>query len=76
MRDSINFMELTKRQKEVLTFVKASITCKGFPPTRAEIAKHFGWESITAAHGHLLALERKGVITIAPGISRGIAICK
>lgn len=74
MRDSINFMDLTKPQKDVLSFVKAFLKENGFPPTRAEIAKNFGWKSITAAHGHLLCLERKGVITIAPGISRGIAI--
>ena len=69
-------MELTDRQKEVLAFIKSFLKKNGYPPTRSEIAKHFGWESITAAHGHLLCLQRKGAITIAAGISRGIAIIK
>lgn len=69
-------MNLTDRQKEVLAFVKSFLKENGYPPTRAEIADNFGWESITAAHGHLVALERKGAITIANGVSRGIAIVK
>jgi len=69
-------MNLTKRQKEVFTFLKYFLKERGYPPTRAEIATHFRWDSVTAAHGHLLALERKGIITIAAGISRGIAIVK
>ena len=69
-------MDITQRQKQVLSFVKSFLKDKGYPPTRSEIAEHFGFLSITAAHGHLLALERKKLITIAPGISRGIQVCK
>lgn len=76
MRVCSVFMELTQRQKQVLNFVKSFLKDKGYPPTRSEIAEHFGFLSITAAHGHLIALERKGIITIAAGISRGIAVIK
>lgn len=69
-------MNLTHRQKEVLTFVKSFLKKTGYPPTRSEIAEHFGWLSATAAHGHLLCLERKGAITLAEGVSRGIAVVK
>ena len=31
--------ELTARQKEILDLIKESIKNKGFPPTRADIAK-------------------------------------
>jgi repressor LexA len=44
------------------------------PPTRAEIAKDLGFRSINAAEDHLRALERKGVIELLPGTSRGIRL--
>ena len=65
---------LTKRQKEVLTFVADHIESAGFPPTRNELAKHFGFRSPNAAESHLRALENKGVIRIEAGHSRGITL--
>jgi repressor LexA len=47
---------------------------RGMPPTRAEIAKDLGFRSINAAEDHLRALERKGVIELLPGTSRGIRL--
>ncbi len=69
-------MNLTDRQKQVLAFVKKFTRKNGFPPTRKEIAAFFKWDSLTAAENHLRALERHGAITIAAGISRGIAIVR
>jgi len=46
----------------------------GFPPTRADIAKEFGFKSANAAEEHLKALARKGAIEIIPGASRGIRL--
>jgi len=60
---------LTKRQKEILTFISNHIDSIGFPPTRNEILKHFGFRSPNAAESHLRALEHKGVIRIAAGHS-------
>jgi repressor LexA len=65
---------LTKRQKEILTFVSNHIDSIGYPPTRNEILKHFGFRSPNAAESHLRALEHKGVIQIKPGHSRGITL--
>jgi len=65
---------LTKRQKEVLTFVSNHIDSIGFPPTRNEILKHFGFRSPNAAESHLRALEHKGMIQIKAGHSRGITL--
>jgi repressor LexA len=65
---------LTKRQKEILTFISYSIDCIGFPPTRNELAKHFGFRSPNAAESHLRALEHKGMIRIEAGRSRGITL--
>ena len=67
-------MELTEQQNEVLKFIRAFVSKRGFPPTRQEIADSFGWAYASAAESHLRAIERKGRITITPGISRGIVI--
>lgn len=67
-------IKLTKRQSEILDLIKSHIEETGFPPTRAEIAKTFGFRSPNAAEEHLRALARKGAIEITPGASRGIRI--
>jgi repressor LexA len=65
---------LTKRQKEILTFISDHIDYEGFPPTRNDLSKHFGFRSPNAAESHLRALEHKGVIRIEAGRSRGITL--
>lgn len=65
---------LTTRQAEILQLIQDHIIYAGFPPTRAEIAEKLGFRSINAAEDHLKALERKGVIEILPGTSRGIRL--
>ena len=44
------------------------------PPTRAEIAHTLKFRSVNAAEEHLRALERKGVLELLPGTSRGIRL--
>ena len=66
--------ELTRRQAEILELIRSHLEETGFPPTRAEIAVHFGFSSPNAAEDHLRALERKGAIEILPGASRGLRI--
>jgi repressor LexA len=44
------------------------------PPTRAEIAEALGFKSANAAEEHLRALQRKGVLELRPGASRGIQL--
>lgn len=65
---------LTKRQNQILTFISEHIDNIGFPPTRTELSEHFGFRSPNAAQSHLLALEKKGVIRIERGRSRGITL--
>ena len=66
--------KLTPRQAEILALIQEHITATGFPPTRAEIARHLGFRSPNAAEDHLKALARKGAIEMTPGASRGIRI--
>ncbi len=65
---------LTKRQMEVLNFISDHIDSIGFPPTRNELSKHFGFRSPNAAESHLRTLQRKGMIHIEAGHSRGITL--
>lgn len=67
-------IKLTVRQTQVLKLIKEAIEETGFPPTRAEIAAKLGFSSANAAEEHLRALNKKGVITIKAGTSRGIKI--
>jgi repressor LexA len=55
-------IELTKRQQEILDFLKSSQRKHGIMPSTRELQRHFGFASQTAAMSHLRALERKGVI--------------
>lgn len=65
---------LTARQQEVYELIREHIATTGMPPTRAEIATRLGFRSPNAAEEHLKALQRKGVIEIVSGASRGIRL--
>jgi repressor LexA len=66
--------DLTPRQRQILEFIKDQLDECGMPPTRAEIAQALGFKSANAAEEHLRALQRKGVIDLVPGASRGIQL--
>jgi repressor LexA len=66
--------DLTPRQRQILEFIKDQLDECGMPPTRAEIAQALGFKSANAAEEHLRALQRKGVIDLIPGASRGIQL--
>ena len=65
---------LTDRQTEILKLIRELTESSGYPPTRAEIARSMGFRSVNAAEQHLRALERKGVLEISSGASRGIRL--
>ena len=66
--------DLTPRQREILKLIQDCVSENGMPPTRAEIAAELGFKSANAAEEHLRALQRKGVIDLIPGASRGIQL--
>lgn len=68
------FQKLTPRQQEVFDLLVAFIQKRGYPPTARELSDLIGAASPNAAAEHLRVLRRKGVITIAPNMSRGISI--
>jgi repressor LexA len=54
--------------------IQEFIADSGMPPTRAEIARELGFKSANAAEEHLRALQKKGVLELLPGASRGIQL--
>ena len=65
-------MPLTKRQKEILDFLKAFIDENGYSPSFEEICAAFGYTSLATVHEHLTNLATKGYIRKAYRESRSI----
>ena len=63
----------TRRQTEVLDFLKSFLSGHKYPPTIREIAAHFGI-SVKGAYDHVKALEKKGLIACDNNRSRAIEI--
>ena len=63
-------MELTKRQLEVLSFIRRHHQREGFWPSVREIQARFKFKSTNAVVGHLRALETKGAIMQKQGQAR------
>lgn len=65
---------LTKRQAEILSFIRTHIQYSGFPPTISEIQEQFSFKSPNAVQEHLKALVRKGQIRRTPNQWRGLEL--
>jgi repressor LexA len=65
---------LTEAQRKVFDFIVYYKKANGWPPTRREIADHFGWKGHNAAAQHLWLMARKGYVKLIDNISRGIEI--
>ena len=66
--------KLTEIQYRILDFIIEQKSSKAIPPTRAEIALHFGYRNRATVQQHLRAIEKKGYIKRSPKISRGIEL--
>jgi len=64
--------KLTKRQQEVLDYIRAYITEHGYPPTLRELGSHLGISSTNGVNDHLKALERKGYLARDEAKSRAL----
>lgn len=65
---------LTKRQKEILDFIREFSTGKGFSPTHKEICEQFGYSSYGTVHKHLKLLEGKGYLRRHWNQKRGVEL--
>ncbi len=66
-------MYLTRRQLQVLDFLRQYTARERIAPTLDEIARHFGVSRVTI-HEHLGALERKGALRRDRSRARGIEL--
>lgn len=66
-------MYLTKRQLEILNFIRQFIAANGVSPTLDEMGEHFHVSRITI-HDHIKALEQKGALKRTPNRARSIEL--
>lgn len=67
-------MTLTKRQKELVDYLRSYIAEFGYAPTLEEIGAHFSLASLATVHKHLSNLEGKGMIRRTWNHSRAIEL--
>lgn len=65
---------LTKRQEDVLNYIKEFVASHGFPPTVREIGSALGASSSATIQAHLNSLEDKGFIRKEKTKNRSIEI--
>lgn len=61
----------TPRQLELHAWMLAYQAKHGAPPTLREIGAHFGIRSSNCVHGHLVSMEKKGLVRRRPNTTRG-----
>ena len=67
-------MDLTKRQQEILDFIKRYSVRHGYPPTVRDIGKAVGLASSSTVHAHLANLEKLGLLRRDPSKPRAIEL--
>ena len=65
---------LPPRQQEVFDLLLGFTKKNGYPPTNRELANLIGVRSANAIAEHIRALERKGFVSVARGVARGITV--
>ena len=65
--------QITQVQKNVLNYIADFIDENAYPPTVREVSDHFG-KSIRAVQDNLVALQKKGYISLVQKKSRSIRI--
>ena len=54
--------KISKKQQEILDYIKSEILNRGFPPAVREICEAVNLKSTSSVHAHLEALEKNGYI--------------
>ena len=65
---------ITKKQTEILEYIKSQILNKGYPPSVRDICTAVNLKSTSSVHAHLETLEKNGYIRIDPTKPRAIEI--
>jgi repressor LexA len=72
--DGRHKMDLTKRQQEIVDFIKRYSARYGYPPTVRDIGKAVGLASSSTVHAHLANLEKLGLLRRDPSKPRAIEL--
>lgn len=74
-REGLSMSErISKKQTEILEYIKDEILKKGYPPTVRDICESVGLKSTSSVHAHLATLEQQGYIRRDPTKPRAIEI--
>lgn len=65
---------LSKRQEQVLEFIREAVMARGYAPSIREIGEAIGLSSSSTVHSHLRTLETKGRIRRSPSRPRSIEL--
>ena len=65
---------ITKKQKEVLTFIQSYQKKKGYSPALEEIRKHFKLSSVSTAHHYIKKLQKAGCLEKEDNHPRSISL--
>ena len=65
---------ITKKQTEILEYIKSQILNKGYPPSVRDICEAVNLKSTSSVHAHLETLEKNGYIRREPTKPRAIEI--
>ncbi|MCB7303345.1 transcriptional repressor LexA [Bariatricus massiliensis] len=66
--------KISKKQEEILQYIKSQILERGFPPAVREICDAVNLKSTSSVHSHLETLEKNGYIRRDPTKPRAIEI--
>ena len=66
--------KISKKQQEILDYIKSEILNKGYPPAVREICEAVNLRSTSSVHAHLETLEKNGYIRRDPTKPRAIEI--
>jgi DNA-binding transcriptional ArsR family regulator len=65
---------LTRKQADVLDWLRAYAGEHGYTPTYGEIATHFRWKSLATVYEHMTALQGAGYIRRKYRAARGVTL--
>lgn len=65
---------LTKRQREILEYLRSFITKHEYAPSYREIADHFGYSSVATVAEHIESLKQKGYLENEENMARSIQL--
>lgn len=67
---------ITKKQKEILDFVKTYSKSNGYAPSLKEIQLKFKFASVSTAHFHIAKLKKAGYLNKIDNAARAISVSK